>query len=302
MKAAVIINGTLDGRTAATVEAQLRRYLPDWTLEIVYTAYRGHAVYLARRAAKGGADVVVVAGGDGTVSEALNGLIGLSALLAIVPCGTANDLACQLGIPDDCERACALIGDGCTRTIDVLCVNGWHYLTVGGLGAPTGTIRVATAMKRLVGRSARMRRLAGSVIYVAAYLIAVVHRHCPILTAGERVFSLTLANQPVLGRRFCISPGASNDDGLMDLCLIADPGNALGAFMVGVRTAQGRHTMHRGVTTRRVDRLTIRTLAPVRYFADGELFGPEREFLFAVAPRAVTVIVPSAGKESYCGC
>ncbi|MBY0432027.1 MAG: lipid kinase, partial [Rhodospirillales bacterium] len=75
----------------------------------------------------GGADLVILAGGDGTLNAAAEGLLRCGRPLGILPMGTANDLARTLGIPTDLAGACDVIAQGRTRTIDLGWVNGKHY-------------------------------------------------------------------------------------------------------------------------------------------------------------------------------
>lgn len=83
-------------------------------LEVVETRHAGHAGSLARDAAQHGVELVVAAGGDGTIAEVASGLEGLDALLGIIPLGTANVLAHELGLPTDANGLAAVLANGCT--------------------------------------------------------------------------------------------------------------------------------------------------------------------------------------------
>src|SRR5437870_977193 len=89
------------------------------TYEILETTGPGSGMALAAGAAESGADLVVAAGGDGTIGEVLNGIYGTGARLGIIPLGTGNDLTRHLGIPRDLKGAVNILFHGAPRTIDV---------------------------------------------------------------------------------------------------------------------------------------------------------------------------------------
>ena len=111
---------------------------------------------IVRGAVAQGFDTVVAAGGDGTVSAVANGLIGSGARLGIIPLGTANVLARELGIPLVLADACALLnGPNTTISIDAMKVKGTHYFTQIGIGVDAFMIRDTTAEhKRWLGNGA----------------------------------------------------------------------------------------------------------------------------------------------------
>lgn len=128
-------------------------------LEIVETAYPGHAGELAGEAARGGADLVVAAGGDGTITEIAAGLAGTPCRLGIIPLGTANVLAHELGLPDDAAGLAACLAFGRTRLVWPGKAEGpgIHRLFVQMLGAGFDAQvvqRLSFGLKRALGRHA----------------------------------------------------------------------------------------------------------------------------------------------------
>lgn len=129
-------------------------------VDLVRTGHRGHAVSLAREAANRGAGVVVAAGGDGTISEVAQGLLGSDAALGIIPLGTANVLAHELGIAFSPKACAATLGSGRTRLL-------WPGLARNGSGGPRAFMQMCGVgfdaavvqglpprLKRLMGRGA----------------------------------------------------------------------------------------------------------------------------------------------------
>jgi YegS/Rv2252/BmrU family lipid kinase len=106
-----------DPITLETLKGLLDQY--QIRVELSPTQYPGHATKLAREAIKKGQKLVIVAGGDGTVGETINGLIGEDVTLAIIPLGSVMNLARMLSIPNDPEKAVELIKIGRTRKVDV---------------------------------------------------------------------------------------------------------------------------------------------------------------------------------------
>src|SRR4051812_33692979 len=126
----------------------------------------GDATLFAREAVRDGASTVIAVGGDGTVNEVVNGLVGSGVPLGVIPIGTANDFARQAGIPDDPNHAMDVILRQPPRAMDVGEVNGRAFLNVstGGVGAET-TAETSPASKERLGSFAYaltgMKKLGG---------------------------------------------------------------------------------------------------------------------------------------------
>src|SRR5215203_3178011 len=133
------------------------RHLVNWVREKGHhvephaTYESGQAFAIAAEAAKRGVDVVAAAGGDGTVNEVVNGLDGYDVPLGIVPLGTANDFARQVGIPADADHAMDVILQRKPRRLDTGSLNGRRFLNVstGGVGAEATAETPATAKESL---------------------------------------------------------------------------------------------------------------------------------------------------------
>jgi diacylglycerol kinase (ATP) len=133
---ALIIHGARDDRPEL-------RHLVEWVrekghfVEPLTTFEAGEAAAMAADAARRGVDVVAAAGGDGTVNEVVNGLDGYDVPLGIIPVGTANDFARQVGIPADADHAMDVILQRKPKRLDTASLNGRRFLNVstGGVGA-----------------------------------------------------------------------------------------------------------------------------------------------------------------------
>ena len=171
-----------------------------------------------REAVTAGAPLVVIAGGDGTLSLAATELAGTSTALGVLPSGTANDFARSLGIPDDLDAAAALIAAGHLREVDVGLADGRPFLNAASVGLGVAVTR------RL---SQRLKRWAGKLAYpVAAGREALSTRpfRVRLQVDGERravrVFQLVVGNGRYHGAGTLVAPDARPDDGKLHVYAI----------------------------------------------------------------------------------
>src|SRR5579884_2628940 len=122
-----------------------------WHVELWYTEAPGDGQRLAQKAVEQGADVVIAAGGDGTINEIIQALVGSETALGILPTGTVNVWAREMGIPLNTAQAQKILLEGKTRRIDLGQVNGRYFLLMVGIGLD-GEVTQAVerrALKRL---------------------------------------------------------------------------------------------------------------------------------------------------------
>jgi lipid kinase YegS len=248
------------------------------------------------------ADLVVAAGGDGTVNEVVNGLFegaegcGRMPRLGIVPLGTANDLANGLGIPtDDPEAALVAALTGVEWCVDVPEVNGRRFLNVstGGFGAEA-TDETSDELKKVIGP--------------LAYVITGVRKFVRLETRSARfacgdevlhdgeflVFAVGNAHRT--GGGVNITVEAEMDDRLLDVCIVESMGHMEFAKLAPQLRA-GSHVDHPHVTYRKVRSLTVDADEEITVNADGEPVSARR-LEYAFAPRRLTLMVPEAQSRS----
>ena len=246
---------------------------------------------IVRGAVAQGFDTVVAAGGDGTVSVVANGLIGSGARLGIIPLGTANVLARELGIPLALEDACALLnGPNTTTSIDAMKVKGTHYFTQIGIGVDAFMIRDTTVKhKRWLGN--------GAYIWTAATRFIGFRTHRFSIAADDRrarprALQVVLANSGSLGTSgLRWGPDVRVNDGQIDVCILRAQ-TLLNFLSAGWSVIRGRHREDRNIqllTARRA--VAIHADRPLPVQGDGELIG-ETPLEVQVVPRAMRVIVP----------
>ena len=252
------------GRTAPLIEESMAKAGAGFELSL--TSGPGDAVKLAALAAKE-ADVVVAVGGDGTVSEVVNGLRDSGKALGILPVGSGNDFVKVVGIPTDPREALEAILRGGERRVDLGVVNDRLYTNSVGIG-------IDAAVARTMNRS---RRLPGQLAYYWGVALNLFFYRCrPIRwqaddESGETKSLLAaVMNGTTYGGSFHVAPKAVCDDGLLDLVIAGSFGIVGRARKLPV-FKKGRHLDMPQVTWRRARRISIRSDWPLPIQADGDL-------------------------------
>lgn len=303
MKIHVIVNPHARKGNGKDLVSMVRKKFADTPVHIHRTDYPQHATTLARRAVLEGADTIVAGGGDGTVNGVLNGIVGSNVALGIVPIGTANDLAAYHRIPHEVARACDIILARRLQAVDLVCVNGWCYVTTGGLGLPAEVARQANELKSRKGILRLLAVLLGSHVYEASVLrllrracwestlIEIRHSHGAAALKTDAVAFL-VTNQPFVSARFVIAPHASNADAKLDVCLIENPQNSLSLASVLMKFVLNKNTTSPWVRTWCAEQLTVTANKRLAFLGDGETIREDSHFEIQVLPRALNLIVP----------
>ena len=288
-----ILNPVSGTNTADEVRRALERHfvIGGASCEIHETSPEDNPDELAREARERGFDLVAAAGGDGTVSAAASGLVGSEIPLGIIPLGTANVLARELGIPVDLEGACQLLaGTHSFQHVDAMRVGEQHYFTQVGVGIDALMIRDTTReAKRRFGRVAYLwtasLRLVG--FQPRRFYLAIDGRKC-----RHRASQVLVANGGILGQPpFRWGPDIRPDDGRLDVCIIRAR-NLLDYVRIAWHFVLGQHKKSPNVRYLACERdVFIDTKRPLPVQADGEIIGETPVRVFA-APRAIRVVVP----------
>ncbi|HXK09904.1 MAG TPA: diacylglycerol kinase family protein [Vicinamibacteria bacterium] len=293
MKVRAILNPRAGVRGSGTLEA-IERGRPSWDDYAVYmTRSAGHASELAREAVAAGAEIVIAVGGDGTVNEVAQALLGSPAALGIVPAGSGNGLARALRLPLQPAGALAALEAGGRRRMDVGELNGQLFLNVAGAGFDA----VVGRSFHEQGKRGARRGLLG---YVRRCLLELRSYRPPrvaIEMAGERLeldpFVLTFANGPQYGSGATINPGAKIDDGRLEVVVfvqaplwrVAATGSRM--FLGGLERSSGYRRLS-GPSA------TVTTGAPVTVHCDGDPRPPVTRIAVELRRAALEVVAPAA--------
>ncbi|WP_138496413.1 diacylglycerol kinase [Paenibacillus pinistramenti] len=276
MKRARLIYNPSSGRE------EIRRLLPDILNRLDLagietschaTTGEGDATREAAEAVYRGYDIIIAAGGDGTLNEVVNGMAGKENLppLGVFPMGTTNDFARAMGIPRKWEEYCDLLIKGETRPIDIGKANDRYFINIAGGGSLTQlTYEVPSRLKTMIGQLAYyMKGIEKMVNLSPTELSIMADGYDPM--HGEFMMFL-IANSNSVGGFEKLAPDARIDDGLLDV--IAVKRCNLGEFIRLVTMAlRGDHFNDSHVIYFKTKRMIVTSPAPVLLNLDGELGG-----------------------------
>ncbi|HIE52625.1 MAG TPA: diacylglycerol kinase family lipid kinase [Armatimonadetes bacterium] len=290
-RAYVILNPRAGRWPQGGDEEAFRRLLREygWPCELALTRAPGEATRLARAAAERGEDLVIAAGGDGTVHEVVNGLAGSETALAILPLGTENILARDIGVPRQLEAACESLRMGQVQTIDLGRTPRRYFLLMAGVGFDAQVVRET---------SLRWKRYFRSLTYFLTGLATWCHyRPTPAQVRVDgtennlTVWGVIISNATRYAWRVRIAPTASLTDGRLDVLAFTAPTplafarDVLGAILTGRMRGKGiQHWTGREIV--------VQPARPLPVQLDGELV-EEPKLRFTLVPQALRLLRPT---------
>ena len=278
---------------------KVQEHSASW--QLLETTSSDQATVLSAQAAREGSDLVVAAGGDGTLGEVVNGLAqsDFKASLGILPFGTGNDFARCLGIGIKWQKALDVLFEGVTRPIDVgralFEETGaqYRFINVAGCGFDSSVaqrvndFRFHPLWRHVRGMPAYLTAVGQELIHLRAADLVLT---CDGKTWQQRGTLCAVANATSYGGGMLVAPNAKPDDGLFDVCLI---GNAarLEFLCAFPQVFKGTHITHPKVQMLRGREITIQSEPPLPVLIDGDVRGvtPVR---FWLEPRILKVRVP----------
>ncbi len=303
MRYKIILNPTSGRGTGEQSIPQIESTLRSAGLDfdLVRTEKPWHAVALAQEAATQGYDVVVSAGGDGTVNEVLNGLMlakkaGNSApAMGVLTVGRGNDFAYSMGIPTELEAGCQTLIENHRRTIDIGMVTGGLYPEGRYFGNGVGI-----GFDAVVGFEAlKLKRLHGFASYIVAALKTIfLYFRAPkvrvLIDGNEMVLPslmVSIMNGIRLGGGFMVAPQGVPDDGTFDIC-IARQVSRPQMFVLIAKFMAGTQADHPAILTQQASRLTATAIDGVLpAHADGETLCVDgTELSVELLPQQITLI------------
>jgi YegS/Rv2252/BmrU family lipid kinase len=233
-------------------------------------------------------DLVIIGGGDGTMNDAIAGLVETGLPLGIIPLGTANDLARTLNLPTDPVAACDVIVNGSPKAIDVGEANGHYFFNVASIGLSVDITRdLDSDAKKKYG--------------VFAYLFTAFRRtfkvrpfHAEIRTATESIHvktvQIAVGNGRFYGGGMTVAEDAAIDDGQLDLYSL-EVAHWWKVFLLTPSIMRGQQERSRWIRTMRGETFEILTRRRRPLNTDGEIstYTPVK---FRVLPQAIQVMVP----------
>jgi YegS/Rv2252/BmrU family lipid kinase len=252
----------------------------------------------ARTAAKAAAELVLACGGDGTVTACAAGLAGTGIPLAVIPLGTGNLLARNLGLPIDLGDALTAALTGGNRRLDAGTANGSLFLTMAGLGLDA---------KMLAGASEPVKKRFGWGAYVVSALRHLRDRPMRVSLRADSgppvrrwASGVIIGNVGALQGGLPLLPDAQPDDGLLDVVILT--ARSLGGWLA----VAAQVLLRRSEATARVMRLTVTELRidtdrAHLWELDGEVMGRTRQLVITIRPGVLLVRVPAVVSDGENG-
>lgn len=297
-EAVLIINPTAGRGKAGRSEDAIRTLLGErgagWQWQ--HTEKSGDAQRMAHAAAQAGVQRIIAVGGDGTLHEVVNGVLGTGASVGLIPFGTGNDFARGIGLHGSLERACAAVVGGVTRPMDVGVIEGEgtnglkHFLVLSGTGFDARTAQTVNA---------GIRFLSGPLAYVWG-AVQTLRKFSPFaltLTLDDEparklsCMFVSFANVETTGGGMKIAPGARPDDSCLDICLVGAVSKLTLLYQL-TQVFSGSHVKHPAVTLLRARTIRVEADPPQPLLIDGEVCGTTPATV-SLLPGALPFLVPA---------
>ena len=255
----------------------------------------GQATEFAHKAAEDGYELVVAAGGDGTLNEVINGIAPHvdRVRVGLIPLGTGNDFARTLNLPATVEENIEVLRAGHVRPVDLVRVTngGVRYMLNVSAGGFSGTVgeKLTPEIKKSWGPLAYLRSAAEAFPELRAYRTTIVLDDMAPLELS--LYNAIVANGQFVAGGTQIAPEAKIDDGQLDLVLVEE--RPMGEMvMMAAQMLVGKHLTSDAVVFRRAAKISISSTPGMWFNVDGELIGNDA-VTFEVMPRALQFITPN---------
>ncbi len=265
----------------------------EYVLEI--TQCKGDEIGIAREGIKRGFKLIAALGGDGTVNQVVNGIVGSGVTLGVIPAGTGSDLVKTLNIPVKTEDAVDVLLNGKERLIDIGEIKGkaWkesrYFINIAGIGIDAVTVKELEYAKTIFkGKPAYFYALFRALKKYRGLTLKIKMKDINISVFA---YLTAVANGKFFGGGFKITPDADTGDGLFDICVVEKAG-IIKTLLNLTKVIKGTHAKIPEVRMFRADKVIISSdcLMPVEI--DGEVGGEDAEFSFKINSKALKVMIP----------
>ncbi|GAB3416075.1 diacylglycerol kinase family lipid kinase [Massilia agilis] len=293
-KAAVIVNGSAGSGHDQDTARTLREQFGAAGIEAAVTLADGGAAIIdaAHKAAQSDAELVVGGGGDGTINAVASVLVGTGRPFGVLPLGTLNHFAKDLGMPLALDQAVRALATGRPRQVDVGEVNGRIFLNNSSLGLYPDIVHDREKQQRRLGRRKWLAAAWASLAALRRYPFLSVR----LVVEGQRLARRTpfvfIGNNQYTMQGFSIGERARLDQGVLSLYVAQRPGR-LGLLRFALRALMGTLAQDRDFDVLLAAEMEVTTLRPrIRVATDGEVTVMDSPLRYRVRPGALTVIVP----------
>ena len=294
MKARLIIN-PVAGKGQPVVLDGVLSYLASqgWEVDSRYTGCRGEGTALARQAIEDQCDVVIACGGDGTLNDVINGIVGSDAILGVIPLGTVNIWAREAGIPRKPLAAAEALVKGEVRRVDLGLAGDHCFLLMAGVGFD------AEVARQLNPKDKQSLGVAAYLIKGVTTALSFTGTRVSVILDGRKLrrkmLLMIVGNTRNYGGIVEITTEAQIDDGFLDVCIFE--GQGFFRKLTHLIRVFGRH--HRDdpeVEYFRVKSVSIRSSTPLPVQVDGDTIGTT-PMTFRILPKALRVILTRSASK-----
>ncbi|RLD37167.1 MAG: diacylglycerol kinase family lipid kinase [Bacteroidetes bacterium] len=265
------------------IEANLNTEMFD--SEIVYSNKKGHLTTLAKDAVEKNYDAVIVVGGDGSINEAAQGLIGSKTSLGIIPIGSGNGFARHLNIPMSLPNAVERINQFRIKSVDTVKVNEQSFVSISGLGFDA---HIAEKFSLAKGRGL-WNYTKISIREFFSYSEKEYTISIDETTFEKKAFMIVSANANQFGNNFVIAPQAKIDDGQLDVCFVSKP-ELLQIPYVLFKILKKEIDQTKFVQIKKAKKIKIELNDKVFMNIDGEAIQQSKIINIAINPLSLSVI------------
>jgi len=284
MKTLFIVNPVAGRNNCFKIWNDIKAHI-EYSHDFILTKAPGEATNIAEYAVRQGFKRVVTVGGDGTVSEVVNGIVGNDLELGIIPAGSGNDFIKTLKVPQNPIDALAVIKNGYSQMVDLGKYDKGYFINVAGAGFDAETLNT----------NKNIKFLSGSLAYTTSVVLTLIRYsprkakiHIDGKTYNRKLWLAVVANGQYFGGGMKISPDATIDDGVFDICLVSEI-SRLEIIKFLPKVFSGRHQEHKAFEVIRGKNVNIEFDTPTMVQADGEIIG-HTPVTFSILPKALKVI------------
>jgi diacylglycerol kinase (ATP) len=291
VKTCIILNPAAGSAENTDVLREKFVRLGSYDLEV--TAEPGDARRFAQEAAENGCELIVVAGGDGTLNEVVNGIFERNSQgrVGIIPLGTGNDFARSINLPASSDDCLEVIARGQTKPIDLVRVTSdqVRYFVNVSAGGFSGLVdeKLTPEIKKTWGPLAYLRSAAAALPELRAYKTKIAFDETE--TIEMDLYNVIIGNGRYVAGGIPVAPEAILNDGLIDVVLIPEKPKAELAVLVA-QILLGKHLASETIVYRRAAQVDVNSKPGMWFNVDGELVGNEPA-LFEVMPEAIKFII-----------
>ena len=286
-KIRIIINPISGTGKQMLVGKQIDRFIDrsQFDFEIRYSEHPGHFTTLARESARLNHAAVIVAGGDGSINETSQALVGTNTALGIIPIGSGNGLARHLKIPLKIEDALKRINQFQIKKIDTANINESLFVNVAGFGFDAHVAECfSKTKKRGFWNYAK--------ISIREFFRFPMQEYSLIIDGKQvdtQAFIISFANSNQYGNNFVIAPQASLEDALLDVCIITKP--KLYKFPKILFLLARKKIHHsKSVEILKAKSIQMKLNAPQALNLDGEFLRQKEDVLISINPLSLKII------------